>query len=103
MVLTGEALDMLTLEVTRRLVTQKSVCGETTFDIYLNARAIGATYPLSSEPTGWAATKSSRNGFPTASALSSPAPLAPEEVQHFTDTARRIAMVGLKSRSTNSE
>jgi hypothetical protein len=36
---------MLTLEVTRRLVTQKSVCGETTFDIYLNARAYWRNVP----------------------------------------------------------
>ena len=30
-------------------------------------------------------------------------PLCPDEVRHFTDTARRIAMLLLKSESTNAE
>ena len=88
---------MLTLEVTRRLVTQKSVCGETTFDVYLNECAYWRNLP----PAVWTY---KLGGYQVLKKWLSyrerpllARPLAPEEVQHFTDTARRIAMVGLKS------
>ena len=48
--------------------------------------------PLLSGITSSAATKSSRNGSPTGSVPSSTVPLASDEVQHFTDTARRIGV-----------
>ena len=51
----------------------------------------GETSRRRSGATSWADTRSSRSGSPTASAASLGRPLRPEEVQHFTDTARRIA------------
>ena len=50
----------------------------------------GETSPPPSGPTNWAATRSSKSGSPTANTKCSADALHPEEVQHFTNTARRI-------------
>ena len=55
-----------------------------TFDIYLNGEAFWCNIPAS------VATKCSRNGFTYRERDIRRRPLRVEEVQHFTDTARRI-------------
>ena len=57
------------------------------------AKRSGATSPPPSGPTALAATKCSRNGCLTENAPFLVARSAPEEVQHFTDTARRIGAI----------
>ena len=56
----------------------------------------GATSPPPSGPTSSAATRSSRNGCPNRERNILGRALQAEEVQHFTDTSRRIAAIAIE-------
>ena len=77
--------------------------GETTFDIYLNARAFWRNVPDAVWRYRLGGYQVLKKWLSYREGTLLGRPLRPEEVRHFTDTARRIAMVVLKSQSANSE
>ena len=99
MVQTGRVLDILTLEVTRRLDGQQGVCGKIAFDIYLNARACWRDVPTNVWTYKLGGYQVLKKWLSYRERRKLHLPLKPEEVQHFADTARRIAAMRLVSTS----
>ena len=75
--------------------------GETTFDIYLNARAYWRNLPAAvwTYKLGGYQVLKKWLSYRERSILGRP--LLPEDVQHFTDTARRIVAISLVRSSTS--
>ena len=67
--------------------------GETTFDVYLNARAFWRNVPAAVWRYKLGGYQVLKKGLSYREQNILGRPLRPEEVQHFTDTARRIATI----------
>ena len=67
--------------------------GETTFDIYLNDRAFWRNVPAAIWPYKLGGYQVLKKWLSYRERNILDRPLKPEEVQHFTDTARRIAAI----------
>ena len=82
---------MLTLEVTKRLLTLKRVWGETTCDVYLNHRAYWRNVPAAVWRYKLGGYQVLKKWLSYRERAILKRPLSPEKVQHFTDAARRIS------------
>ena len=78
-----------------------AILGETTFDVYLNARAYWRNLPANvwTYKLGGYQVLKKWLSYRERSILTRP--LLPEDVQHFTDTARRIVAISLVRSSTS--
>ena len=75
------------------------VLGETTFDVYLNARALWRNVPADVWGYKLGGYQVLKKWLSYRERAILDCPLKPEEVQHFTDTARRIASILLTTKT----
>ena len=81
----------------QRWATTYPTLGETTFDIYLNDRAFWRNVPAAVWTYKLGGYQVLKKWLSYRERNILDRPLKPEEVQHFTDTARRIAAILLDS------